>query len=79
MEQIRKRIEADNFTAGRRIVETIYDAVVSLKDFPYRGRPGTYEGSRELVLTPLPYIVVYRVSETHVEVSRIWHGAQRRH
>jgi len=34
---------------------------------------------RELVFTPLPYIVVYRVTETAIEILRIWHGAQTRH
>jgi len=27
-----------------------------------------------LVFTPLPYIAVYRVTPTHIEISRIWHG-----
>lgn len=29
------------------------------------------------VLTPLPYIIVYRVLEDAVEVARVLHGAQR--
>jgi plasmid stabilization system protein ParE len=28
------------------------------------------------VFAPLPYIVVYRVTERAVEISRIFHGAQ---
>jgi toxin ParE1/3/4 len=39
-------------------------------------RSGRIEGSRELVLTPLPYIAVYRIKGQMVEVSRIYHGAQ---
>jgi plasmid stabilization system protein ParE len=31
---------------------------------------------RELVFSPLPYIVVYQVTEHAVEISRIFHGAQ---
>lgn len=33
-------------------------------------------GRRELVFSPLPYIVVYQVMENAVEISRIFHGAQ---
>jgi plasmid stabilization system protein ParE len=33
-------------------------------------------GRRELVFSPLPYIVVYKVTENAVEISRVFHGAQ---
>jgi toxin ParE1/3/4 len=49
---------------------------ISLRTFPYRSRSGRVKGSRELVFTNLPYIVVYRVIEETVEISRIYHGAQ---
>ena len=35
------------------------------------------EGTRELVLTPLPYIVVYTVRGDVIFVVRILHGAQQ--
>jgi plasmid stabilization system protein ParE len=33
-------------------------------------------GRRELVFSPLPYVVVYQVTQHAVEISRIFHGAQ---
>jgi plasmid stabilization system protein ParE len=33
-------------------------------------------GWRELVFSPLPYIVVYLVTEEAIEITRIFHGAQ---
>jgi plasmid stabilization system protein ParE len=33
-------------------------------------------GRRELVFAPLPYVVVYQVTELAVEISRIFHRAQ---
>ena len=33
-------------------------------------------GRRELVIAGLPYVAVYLVTETAVEISRIFHGAQ---
>jgi hypothetical protein len=39
----------------------VYEAPATLLTFPNRGRPGKKEGTRELVMSPLPYIVVYTV------------------
>jgi toxin ParE1/3/4 len=47
-----------------------------LESFPNRGRNGRIGGTRELVLAPLPYIVVYRVTTDSVEIIRIYHSAQ---
>jgi plasmid stabilization system protein ParE len=57
-------------------VRTIYQRIRSLKTSPNRGRPGHRSGTRELALTPLPYVVVYAVKAEAVEVLHIHHGAQ---
>lgn len=57
----------------------IYESIRSLKNSPRRGRLGRRSGTRELVLTPLPYIVVYRIKDETVEVLHIRHGAQERY
>ena len=59
------------------LVRTVYDAPATLLTFPNRGRLGKKEGTRELVLSPLPYIVVYTVRGDVIYVTRILHGAQR--
>jgi toxin ParE1/3/4 len=48
-----------------------------LLTFPGRGRPGKKQGTRELVLTSLPYLVVYIVTGDVIHVARILHGAQK--
>jgi len=60
-----------------RIARTIYGAVSSLDTLPNRGRIGRVDGTRELVLVPLPYVVVYRVLSDAVQISRVLHGSQR--
>ena len=55
----------------------VYDAPTSLLTFPNRGRPGKREGTWELVLAPLPYVVVYTVRGDVVFVVRILHRAQQ--
>lgn len=60
-----------------RDVRAIYRAAEELTSFPHRGRPGRREGTRELVLTPpLPYVIVYQVTESAVLIVRILHSRQ---
>jgi toxin ParE1/3/4 len=56
----------------------LYETICSLKTSPHRGRLGREEGTRELVLSRLPYIVAYRVKEQAVEILHVYHGAQNR-
>lgn len=69
-------IEQDNPAAALRVAQAIHAAVTALSNFPQRGRTGKVSGTRELVLVPLPYIVVYEVAPEVVSVLRIRHGAQ---
>lgn len=56
----------------------LYDTIRALKEWPGRGRPGREEGTREILFQPLPYVAIYRVRESTIEVLRIYHGAQHR-
>jgi toxin ParE1/3/4 len=60
-----------------RLVRQIYSAAAALKQFPNQGRPGKKEGTRELVIPGLPWIVIYEVSGQTVRIARVLHGAQR--
>ena len=64
LERIHRRIHRDNPAAAGRVVRTIYQECNELKKHPRRGRTGREVGSSELVLTPLPYVVVYRDAES---------------
>jgi toxin ParE1/3/4 len=70
-------IRQENLSAAERVAHAIFDGVASLTLFPRKGRPGRTKGTRELVLSPLPFIVVYRVTDKVVEIARVLHGAQR--
>jgi addiction module RelE/StbE family toxin len=59
-------------------IRKIYDTIATLRSMPHRGRIGREEGTRELVIAGLPYIVVYRIRDDSVEVLHIYHGAQSR-
>lgn len=62
---------------ARRAALSIYHKAGSLSDFPESGRPGRRSGTRELVLTNLPYIVIYRIHANTIEILRVLHGAQQ--
>jgi len=76
LERIVIRVRQDNPQAARRIATTIYQRCADLRQFPNRGRQGRVPGTRELVLAPLPFIVVYRFNAEAVEIVRIYHSAQ---
>ena len=44
---------------AERLVRALYEAPATLLTFPNRGRLGKKEGTRELLISSLPYIVVY--------------------
>jgi toxin ParE1/3/4 len=76
LERIITQVVQANPQAARRIADTVYQRCGDLRTFPNRGRQGRVAGTRELVLAPLPFIVVYRVRADVVEIVRIYHGAQ---
>jgi toxin ParE1/3/4 len=78
LENISLRIAEGNPEAALKTVRIIFQRIEHLATFPHRGRVGREEGSRELVLAPLPLIAVYRVKESIIEILQIWHGAQHR-
>lgn len=51
---------------AKRLVSARYGATATLLTFPNRGRLVKKEGTRELVMSPLPYVVVYTVREDAV-------------
>ena len=59
------------------LIRQIYNSPSALLGFPHRGRLGRKTGTRDLVLSPLPYIVVYRISGDVIHIVRILHGAQK--
>lgn len=70
-------IHKENPSASGRVAQTIYDSATSLESFPNRGRPGRIDGTRELVLAPLPFLLIYRLKRDAVEIVRVLHGLQR--
>ena len=62
---------------ARRVAVSVSERIASLSNFPEMGRTGRRHGTRELVLSEVPYIAVYRVHGDTVQILRILHAAQR--
>ncbi len=69
----------DQFGAARarRTALAIYESVDSLRTMPHKGRGGRKPNTRELAIPRLPFVVIYRVRETVIEISRILHAARK--
>lgn len=76
LEQIKSYLDQHYPHLAQRTVRLLYDSILGLKTMPNRGRVGLHSGTRELVLSPLPYIVVYRVRDDSVEILHIVHGSR---
>jgi toxin ParE1/3/4 len=70
-------IRRDHPKVALRIVQRILEAIEGLEMFPNLGRSGRVSGTRELVVSGTPYIVVYRVRNNFIWVLRVLHGAMR--
>jgi toxin ParE1/3/4 len=68
-----KFIADENPAAAARVRHKIRTTVLRLVDFPQSGCTGQGPGTRELVVTGLPYVVVYRVTSNAVEIFRVFH------
>ena len=76
VESIRIYLQENHPSYVESTIRKLYDAARSLKQMPQRGRIGRRAGTRELVLAPLPYIIVYGVEPEMVHIFRILHASQ---
>jgi toxin ParE1/3/4 len=70
-------IAADNPAAAQKVARTIRESVELLADQPGIGRPGRVTGTRELVITGLPYIIPYLEQNSTVIILRILHTSMK--
>lgn len=66
----------ENPEAACQTAQKIQSAVGQLSNYPLMGRPGRVAGTRELVISPISYIVAYRVRGDAIEILRILHTSR---
>ncbi len=76
LKEIRAHISLDSPAAAGRVVKTIREQVKPLAEHPQMGRRGIIDGTRELVISRLPYLVVYQLQDEIVTVLAVVHTAR---
>lgn len=78
LEHIYQYIKKDNQQAAVTVMVTIRKAIHGqLATSAFSGRVGRVKETRELIVPHLPYLVVYRVIDSAIQVLRVLHEAQR--
>lgn len=77
LEQAHDYVAQHDLDAAISLVLKIQVATEQLAEFPLMGRMGRVDGTRELVIANTPYIVIYRVKGSAVEILRVLHSAKR--
>ena len=67
---------AEQPTSVSQTLDRIEGRVEALRDNPALGRPGRVAGTRELIVSGLPYVIPYRVKSGRIEIVRVLHGAR---
>jgi len=75
--EIHRYIAEDSIAAADRQLDLLLESIQGLSRFPAKGRTGRVHGTRELVVPGTPYIVVYRLIDTTIQILSILHGARR--
>ena len=70
-------IAADNPKAAAEVAQRIWDISQMLADQPGMGRPGRVAGTRELVISGLPYILPYIEKADTVIILRVMHSSMK--
>ena len=74
LDAIHDYIAEENAIAALRIVDALLLAADQLGAFPFLGRPGRVDGTRELIVPRTPYMMVYTLPDIyHVDIETIVH------
>jgi toxin ParE1/3/4 len=70
-------IANDSVQTADLVADRIWKAVGLLATAPNSGRLGRVAGTRELVVSRTPYILVYRIRKSRLTILRVYRGARR--
>ena len=70
-------IARDKPAAALSQLDAIQRQVKILTDHPEIGRPGRVDGTRELVISRTPFILVCRIDDAAVRILHFLHGARQ--
>lgn len=74
---IHEYISKDSPGAAARVAAAVVNATNQLEQLPQSGRTGRIEGTRELVVPGLPYIIPYRVGGGAIVILSVIHTSRK--
>jgi addiction module RelE/StbE family toxin len=77
LDQVAEFVMQNNPAAALKVVVTIRESTQVLSVHPELGRIGRVEGTRELVIPGLPYILPYQVVDSEVRILAVMHTARK--
>lgn len=83
LDSIHDAIAKDRPRAAERVILSLLSSGAGLQRHPRQGRPGRLHQTRELVAPKLPYVIVYALNPSLIDVApdvtilRIIHGAMQ--
>ena len=78
LDHIHTHISEQNPAAANRIVDALLSAAYQLESFPFLGRPGREENTRELSVPRTPYFIAYTLPDQyHVDIEAIIHERRK--
>ena len=77
LENIKKYIYYNNFSAAQEVVKYILSSIEKLKENPSLGRAGRVLRTRELIISKYPYIIPYQVRDNNIYVLRVLHTSRK--
>lgn len=76
LEAISDYIALDNTQAATQTVHALHEKAELLAQFPDIGRIGQLDNTRELIVPALPYIVVYRIQKSVIDILAVFHTSR---
>ena len=70
-------IASDNPQAAQNVLDEIRRVAKSLCNFPMLGHGGRRAGTRELVITRYPYLIIYRSDAKKVHILSVVHQSRK--
>lgn len=77
LDDIEFYIARDNpVAAAKTVLKIVQRTFAQLSRQPSSGKPGRINGTRELIFTEFPYMVIYSIQQDTVFIVQVFHTAQ---
>lgn len=77
LDSIEAYIAQDNpIAAAKTVLKIVKRTSTQLSKHPASGKAGRVDGTRELIFTDIPYIVIYTIQQEIIFIVRVFHTAQ---